>query len=773
MCAKHSLYHSTFSFVETSRISCEFSRTYQIFSALTYYAMMSSRTMADHVEYSSSSQAHSMARNSQYSTQSWVNSNLRTSSMPPPQPVNLPTPVQPLRPLPNPHRASSTNAPHALRVVNNTPAPPTAEVNLMLRRNVSDSETATSASPRPRPRKKSFVGGFVKGIRKLPRAMFGYGAGIGGKNRRDDTAAFAMDGTSASIADSTGNTLPDYNSNPSSPAIAVGPGRSGLQKQFIPKMVNMQPTIPESPPPDVVRLDSQRDSGNPSLRVTPPSGDYGDNANLYEETRLPQHRTSGHYENPADRTTVMLFETQPRPSEYNRLVHTPIPQQRTPSPGLSYVSSEPLAPPRPTSYHSTHTAIRIPPPADTASDDPTDPEVTPRPAYASPAPRRVTSHSVLAGAPPISSSAPHSQIQTPPPHQMVQATDPGGPPAEAIGSPMSVRPEPTKDYRKMSPLSSPSPTSRDTVTTATSFYDPSFTSLNRVERFFKTLYNMPWVSHNRVTVDYLPGEGASKRRRRRNKPMSSWYHSMFQNTSRRSSVSLDLLSSGTGTGTSPNASLRASIALALGSPLSRSRHRRHSSEKPKESRHQSRRQQASRRNQGRHHDSRKRERRTMTSMATSTNTNADVQHEATKHASSPLIPTVYPFQYPPYPYPAFSAFPVPAPAPVRVDVGHPSDRPEKSPRGSRRKGHQQHKQPMMYASPPGYPPYQPLVGAPQVFLLSPASPMQVGGGLPAALVPGGVHDGHVHAAQPIGQQQVQRQPTPAGQVGTQNIPGAF
>ena len=162
----------------------------------------------------------------------------------------------------------------------------------------------------------------------------------------------------------------------------------------------------------------------------------------------------------------------------------------------------------------------------------------------------------------------------------------------------------------------------------------------------------------------------------------------------------------------------------------------------------------------------------MTSMATSTNTNADAQHEAAKPASSPLIPTVYPFHFPPYPYPAFSAFPVPAPAPAPVDATHSSHRSEKSPRGSRRKGHQQHKQPMVYASPPGYHPYQPMVAPPQVFLLSPTSPMQAGGGLPAALVPGGVHDGHAHAAQPENQ-QVQRQPTPAGQVGTQSIPGAF
>ncbi len=139
---------------------------------------------------------------------------------------------------------------------------------------------------------------------------------------------------------------------------------------------------------------------------------------------------------------------KPRPNEYTRHVHTPTPQERTPSPGLSYTSGEhlplTLPPTRPLSLHSTHT-VRVPQPAETTSDDPSDDaEVTPRPPFASPAPRRVASRSVLAGAPPISASTIHSQIHTPSPHQMVPATDPGSPPPEAIGSPMSIRPTPTK-----------------------------------------------------------------------------------------------------------------------------------------------------------------------------------------------------------------------------------------------------------------------------------------------------------------------------------------
>lgn len=741
--------------------------------------------MEDYVDYSSSGQAQATARNSHYSTMTWIQQtqaqNQRTSLIPPPQPVNLPTPVQSLRPLPNPHRANAG----AFRVVN-TPAPPTADVDFMLHRNVDSEGTVTSDSPqvfsdsstgnhlRPK-KKKSIVRGFVKGIRRLPGSVFGYGAGVGAaaKNNHGYPVTPAVGSTSASATESMTNVLPPYRSNPSSPAVAVGPGRSGLNKLYRPSMIITQPTIPESPPPAVVRLDSRPNSGNPSFRVAPPSGSYDDNPDIYADNQdsVPQHGSGDHH---TDRTTVMLYnEPNTLYNDYNRPVLQPVAHQRSASPGLSYVSSEHVAPLRPASYHSMQTAIRIPPPTITVTSDEAS-ETTPRPIYASPTPRRVTSHSVLAGAPPISSSAPHSQIQTPPPTQGVEPADPTRPVPAEVTSPMSVHPEPTNDYRKMSALSSPTPTSHNTLTTATSFYDPSFTSLNAVEKFFKTLYYMPWVSHDRVTVDYLPGEGAHKHRRQKSKPMSSWYHSMFSN-SRRSSVALDLLSNGTGTVSSPGSSAHGSLPL-LNSQLAQSRQHRHLSDKPKD-RHRSHRHHSStHHHQSRRGDTRKRHRHTATTTDTTT-TNANIQQEAaTKHLVSPLVPSVYPFHYPPYPYPAFSAFPMQAPEPAAM-YSQPSqtgDLPPTAPLRPRRKGPDRNKQPVVYGPPQGYAPYQPIVGVPQVFLIPPISPVQ-GSNVPSALVPGGIHDGRGHVAHSTvqQQQQPQRQPTPAVHGTSPTLPGAF
>ncbi len=56
--------------------------------------------------------------------------------------------------------------------------------------------------------------------------------------------------------------------------------------------------------------------------------------------------------------------------------------------------------------------------------------------------------------------------------------------------------------------SSPPPTSTySTTTTTTSCYDPSVSSdLGPIEKIFKSLYNLPWISHGRVTVDYRPSD---------------------------------------------------------------------------------------------------------------------------------------------------------------------------------------------------------------------------------------------------------------------------
>ncbi|KAF8964510.1 hypothetical protein BDZ97DRAFT_1815464 [Flammula alnicola] len=690
--------------------------------------------MAEYSGYHSN-QAQSLARNSHYShhsvapsTRSWVYPYQQNRpGPPPPQPLDLPTPVQPLRPLPNPHASSLSHShgPHGpLRVVNN-PDPLNFDggeeimnvdvsgplVNLEFQPSGSGKGVKAGSWSNPSTG-KSFVGGFVKGIRKLPRVMFGYGAGIGG-------------GTLVT----EGNTLPVYTSNPPTPV--VGPGRSPLNFHHGPAIAMPQPTIPESPPPDVVRLDEQGRS-NHNFRVNPHSESFAndDNGNFYDYNGLTDESS----------TTVMLYGDRPS-HYYDRNQDTPAPtppvvsRQLSTSPGLSYLSAEPLAPVRSASFHSSQGTAHVPPSIDVSQRIQTQ-EPGLRVSYASQTPpRRATPQSLIAGTFPSSSTPPQRQSQSQS-HAATQVTDTNAVPAdEQIQSPVSVHPEPANDYLKMT--SSPPPTSHHTSTITTSFSDPSF---------FKTLYHMPWISHERVTVDYLPGEGLAK-------PLSSW----------RSSATLDLLSNGTRTSASPGTSLRASIALALGSPLAAQRNGHHRS-------HHHR---SSSRHHRSHHSStsHKKQRRKATWMD-STNTNTHADRQQAKLASSPFIPPVYPFQYPPYPYPPFSAFPVPAPAvvaeqPPQTQAG---ERPA-SPRGPR--GESQQQQPMLYAPPAGYASYQPMISPQQVYLLQSAS-TQANNSVPPALVPGagGPHV-HAHTVQGGGQGQQQATSSGSGAGYNQNIPGAF
>jgi len=296
-----------------------------------------------------------------------------------------------------------------------------------------------------------------------------------------------------------------------------------------------------------------------------------------------------------------------------------------------------------------------------------------------------------------------------------------------------------------------------------------------------TLYHMPWVSHGRVTVDYLPGAGVSVRKKRKLRPVASWYRS-FLSRSSKNSETIDASSNTTGiaTGieTSPRANLRASLAMILGAPLSgrssnqyrRKRHRSQDGSKDSHHRHHH----SSRRHHHHPRHTNKKTRPTSTDTADTGTTNKGTE-------SSPLIPSVYPYQYPTYPYPAFPSFPLPVPAPIIEE--EPSETKSKgkerpaSPRGPRAF---QQPSPMFYTPGAGYASYQPMaVPPPQVFLLqSPTSFMYGNTPVPTALVPGGGHQNtHAHDAHSGGGRKVQPQDQPvvagSGAVVGQNIPGSF
>ncbi|TFK37865.1 hypothetical protein BDQ12DRAFT_749718 [Crucibulum laeve] len=245
--------------------------------------------------------------------------------------------------------------------------------------------------------------------------------------------------------------------------------------------------------------------------------------------------------------------------------------------------------------------------------------------------------------------------------------------------PVSAHPLPAADYRKM--MLSPGPTSRATVTTITSYDEPSFTTeLNPVPRFFHTLYNMPWVSQDRTTVDYRPGKGAGGQSGGRGvikKPASSWYKKV------KAGADVDLLSDGV----SPRTSMGTNATTPLSPTTGRVRSKPATGHHARHSTHN-------------HHPNRRHRRRTVTS----TTTFAEVQHQ---RASSPLIPPVYPFQYPAYPYPYGGYPPLPPPQAAHTPRGPRSHRRPSYPQG-------------------GYTPYPPLPPPPApVFVLQ--SPAQSNG----------------------------------------------
>ncbi|KAK7055006.1 hypothetical protein VNI00_003469 [Paramarasmius palmivorus] len=151
-----------------------------------------------------------------------------------------------------------------------------------------------------------------------------------------------------------------------------------------------------------------------------------------------------------------------------------------------------------------------------------------------------------------------------------QAQDPLHP------SSVAVQPLPTEDYRRMSRSIAHQTIGSDSIMS----YDPSFsTELSPTHGFFHTLWHMPWVASDRITVDYFPGmsrgawdwrrvalgnrdsTGTTRTHRDRTgveykpvqKPLKSWYTGVppvgkaadWAKRGEKTEPAVDLLSSGT------------------------------------------------------------------------------------------------------------------------------------------------------------------------------------------------------------------------------------
>ncbi|PPQ64974.1 hypothetical protein CVT24_008163 [Panaeolus cyanescens] len=335
--------------------------------------------------------------------------------------------------------------------------------------------------------------------------------------------------------------------------------------------------------------------------------------------------------------------------------------------------------------------------------------------------------------------------QQPPPMLFTNPMAPMGDMREPddLLSPISVHPQPADDYRVMTTMS-PEPLATQTGTTLTgsSYYrsDRSFSSdLNPIERFFKRLYNLPWISRDRVTVDYLPGEQEKrgKIRPKKVKPNSSWYHAVLGRTKRNSnSNSLDLLTTGSGSAHDKDRRPR-DDRDERGRTRTKEKRRHHhhesaSRDKDKHHRHhhhhRDHHSSSRHRHHHHHHDhhhhrhhsgSRHSNRRRRT-----TSTESD---EVERMKGMPPMP-VYPFPYPPFPVPPLPGFPIPVVATTEDGETLPPNSPpraEGQPEGAHHERPRTRSLPRGAAfgvyAPPGYQPYQPLVapGAPPVYMFAP------------------------------------------------------
>ncbi|KAL0572402.1 hypothetical protein V5O48_009563 [Marasmius crinis-equi] len=277
--------------------------------------------------------------------------------------------------------------------------------------------------------KKKRFGGLVKGLRRFTGSVLGYPV-------HDPT--LPLENTS------TGNTLPRYVSNPTTPVATELPRR--------PLPTAPHPDVVDGIPPALLPGVPRRRPPPPAFRVTPPPP--------------VSQRTSHHSEHPS------IYSG---PHHVERVSGTPPVTMPTPVTTQSNEEAAVAGPSRRSTSHQSHLEPSPHPTRIDVEDD--DGTIGRLPSAKSPV-RQPT-------IPPIPS--------TPNPEAAQSRSRPRP-------TSIPVRPLPTEDYRRMSK------SIHNTAGSSTTSYDPSFsTELNPAHGFFHTLWHMPWVSPDRITVDYIPG----------------------------------------------------------------------------------------------------------------------------------------------------------------------------------------------------------------------------------------------------------------------------
>ena len=494
---------------------------------------------------------------------------------------------------------------------------------------------------------RSLIGGLISGLRRLPKVLKIGGGGQKSKKRIAHQGTLGTEGTSSPATGIIrGNTLPRYLSNPSirpsnpqfAHRLSIAVANGALPPDAFPSAFQARPH-----PQPISLTGSLRRTGNPS----PPP--------------LLSHSLQRH-PSPLRPNIPTIIRVTPPSAEA-------VTEERTSDlygePTAIHQPFESLAPSNPNNNNDTRATVMV-----YNSDDSHEPH----PAITPPA-QRVNGPRVSHVSQPTSHASGRIQDE-PPPLPTVPFASPPISPLRGVSSA-----EGPKDI--LSPLT----TSRyTTTTTMASYYDPSFAlHLTPVEKFFKGLYNLPWIARERVTIDYRPGDSNRAKAKVKGgvrRPMASWYRDVVSR-SRRSSRDLDLLGNGTG-----SASASTSLGNSLtprGSPTSRrsgrsSNHNQYRTS-PQDHRH-------------------RKTRRRGTALTDPPQRNV-----------SSSLPAVYPYQYPPYPftYP-YGSYPT---ASIPPPVSHTAPPP---------RGHRVPKYPH------GYTPYRPMPQPlpqppPPVYFIAPSPPL--------------------------------------------------
>ncbi|KAF8147983.1 hypothetical protein B0H34DRAFT_679922 [Crassisporium funariophilum] len=520
-----------------------------------------------HDDHDTNRKSASHSSHASVSTRSWVYTGQQAPPHPtsPPLPEGIATastsaPNYPASPTDSPvlslYARSSPDSVYRLPVGGNVDYPIYKTLD---RARTPDNHFADGESSR---RGRSFMGGFVRGLKKLPKAISKFKEKRQPQPRRETFEPEDMESVGI-----VGNTLPRYLSNPSInlgrdnawypypfphqqyvhptrlPSLDV-PDNDGDEEQgfdngerddnddfYVDDRIGSQPSviIPHPPPSPhsshaaslsisggVAALALLHRSGSRASVVSHISvGERGPDSQTVLSATAVEENQSAQRRSDLELTPILAHPTSLRGSigatlplevvgdedititnDHNNLLHDGDPQEDTATTASRSLSQSFIA----VQNVQAPTTTRPPVPDTTessrASSISTDPEGPVRP--------RSSPRVSYASRPPTVYNA-----------------------RPFIGPKPQYHAPPVTDYRRMSHwrtppepprgILAPTPTRQFTMTTidsASERSEPSFVNINPVRRFFKNIAALPWIAKDRVTVDYRPGGGFSRRNKK-------------------------------------------------------------------------------------------------------------------------------------------------------------------------------------------------------------------------------------------------------------------